>query len=261
MRRQKKAEKSSLDKYKTTTRILLPHTKIFPTAQIAVETLSYYLMGMVRHAQQPLNIAICGGNTPKLWFYYLSKNCSDRLDWGKICWFWVDERCVPIYNPESNFGIANELIFRKMNIPPENIHRIYGENDFVAEAARYQNEILQYVPIRNGLPQFDLVVLGLGEDGHVGSLFPWRINHFESSDLCLATQHPKTGQKRVTLTFKILNHSQQIIFLVTGSNKTDIVKKISNLRGQIDPNYPATYIRRERVKWLMDEAAAENKKD
>ena len=113
---------------------------------------------------------------------------------------------------QSNFKLANDLLFSKISIPEENIHRIKGENNPEEEAHRYTHEIDRNLNYRGENPVFDLVILGLGEDGHTASIFPDQLELFEDEHICVATEHPITGQKRITLTGKVLNNANRVNF-------------------------------------------------
>ena len=131
-----------------------------------------------------INIAISGGNTPKLLFEVLAKDYKDKIDWSKINFYWADERCVSPDSNESNFGMTFNFLFNKINIPESNIHRIYGENDPASEAVRYSEELRKNIFLSNGFPKFDLILLGMGDDGHTASIFPDQMELLNSVDVC-----------------------------------------------------------------------------
>lgn len=209
----------------------------------------------LRKNQEQFNIALSGGSTPKIIFEELSKNYKDKFDWNEIHFYWGDERCVPPDDTESNYGMTKKYLLDHINIPRENIHRIKGENDPVIEAERYSDEIKILVNSKNGLPNFDLVMLGLGEDGHTASIFPDQMNLLHSEKICEVATHPSTGQKRITLTGKVINNSRAVTFLVTGERKSETLNKV--LKGK-DERLPATYIQpfNGSLKYFVDESAA-----
>ena len=131
-----------------------------------------------------------------------------------------------------------------------------GENDPGMEAVRYSEELLRYINLKNGLPVFDIILLGMGEDGHTASIFPGNIESFNSASICEQARHPVSGQRRVTLTGKVINNAREIIFLVTGKNKADIVHEIIKER-EAFLEYPAANIHSEKGKitWLLDKEA------
>ena len=204
-----------------------------------------------------LTIAISGGNTPKFLFSVIAEKYSISADWNKVHLFWVDERCVPPDDPESNYGMTDRLLLGKINIPGKNIHRIRGEADPVAEAGRYSEEILKYTRHENKIPVFDIVILGMGEDGHTASIFPGNSELLYSDRICDTAIHPVSGQKRVTITGKVINNADAIIFIVTGQDKADIVSKIIGKRAEA-VMFPASHIFsvRGNTTWLLDEEAS-----
>ncbi|MBK9098567.1 MAG: 6-phosphogluconolactonase [bacterium] len=184
-------------------------------------------------------IALSGGSTPKIIFEILASNYKEKINWEKLHLFWSDERCVPPTDDESNFGMTKKYLLDKIKIPEGNIHRIKGENDPETEAKRYTGEIEKIIESANGFPKFDLVMLGIGEDGHTASIFPDQIYLLDSDKVCDVAIHPSTGQKRITITGKVINNSDAVRFLVTGESKSGIIQKILEERKKI---YPAEFI-------------------
>ncbi len=203
-----------------------------------------------------INIALSGGNTPKLLYSILAEEYIDKILWSKINFYWADERCVPPESSESNYGEADRILFRKINLY-ENVHRIIGENDPSAEAERYSALLKHNLPLENNFPKFDLMLLGTGEDGHTASIFPDRMDLLKSEKYCETAVHPESNQKRITLTGKVINNSDKIYFLVTGKNKEHVVKIISE-RKEDSLMYPAGKIRQKNgdVNWFLDQDAA-----
>jgi 6-phosphogluconolactonase len=199
-------------------------------------------------------IALSGGSTPIIIFQTLSEKYKEKIHWDRIHLFWSDERCVPPDNSESNYGMTKEYLLDFISIPEENIHRIKGEYEPEQEAVRYSKEIKNIVDSKNGLPSFDLVVLGIGEDGHTASIFPDQMYLLNSQNICEVAVHPISGQKRITLTGSTINNSDEVIFLVTGRSKADILKKILEDRNKI---YPAEFIKpiHGKLKYFIDEEA------
>ena len=147
------------------------------------------------------------------------------VDWSFVHFFWGDERCVPPDDPESNFGMVNSGFLSKIDIPAINIHRIRGEEDPSTEAVRYSSEIVNYTRTTCGLPVFDQIILGMGEDGHTVSIFPSNSEMLYSEKICEVATHPLSGQKRITITGKVINNSDVVTFLVTGHSKADVVER------------------------------------
>jgi len=131
-----------------------------------------------------------------------------------------------------------------------------GEKDLFEEASRYSNEIVDYTRKMRGYPVFDIIILGLGDDGHTASIFPGNNAFFKSEKICEVAVHPKSFQKRITLTGTVINNAENIVFLVTGANKAEVVSSIINKTSVTD--YPAAWIKPENgmLKWYLDNSAA-----
>lgn len=234
--------------------------KIFNTAQDMAEEVARLIAKKTKQkavANQQLHLAVSGGNTPKLLFELLAKSYKTTIEWNNIRFYWVDERCVPPSHEESNYGVANNILFSNIEINPTQIERMKGENDPREEALRYSGILHSQLPEKNGLPFFDLILLGMGDDGHTASLFPNQLELIESDNLCEVGTHPTSRQKRVTLTPKVINNASEAIFLVTGKGKAPIVKEIIN-RETNYLQYPAAHISptNNTLCWMLDQEAA-----
>ena len=184
-------------------------------------------------------LCLSGGSTPEIIYQTLSKKYKTKIDWNKVNLFWGDERCVPPGSDQSNYGMTKKYLLNFIDIPSKNINFIDGENDPESEAIRYSEETKKIVPLKNEYPNFDVVMLGLGEDGHTASIFPDQMEVIESDKLCEVTLHPSTRQKRITLTGQVFNNSERVIFLVTGKSNASIVKKGLQERRKV---FPAEFI-------------------
>lgn len=236
--------------------------KIFSTPYELAEKFAEDLISMIKESARKgnhLSVALSGGSTPELLFSLLGDHFSKSAPWENVHFFWGDERCVPPENPESNFGVAYRRFFKKISIPPENIHRILGEEDPEKEASRYSEEITDNTMNRDSLPLFDLIILGMGEDGHTASIFPGRLELFRSDKICEVAKHPVTLQKRITLSGRVINNADSVVFLVTGKRKADIVKSILK-GGETAKNLPASYIVPVygQLSWYFDKDAGMN---
>jgi 6-phosphogluconolactonase len=201
-------------------------------------------------------VAFSGGSTPELLFKILGKHFADTVAWQYVHVFWGDERCVPPDDKESNFGMAMNTLLGRINIPANNIHRINGEEEPEMESFRYSEEVSVNTKNRNGLPVFDLILLGLGEDGHTASIFPRHTDLFESDKICEVAIHPDTRQKRITLTGRVINNAKTVVFLVTGRNKAVVVENMfKNKPAAL--NYPASFVvpSNGSLSWYMDKDA------
>jgi 6-phosphogluconolactonase len=235
-------------------------TQVFPTPYDAAERLAMDIIRFVENMlifRENLYIALSGGNSFTLMYEIIAREFSKSLNWEKLHFFWVDERCVPLSSNENNFGNAYSTLFSNIDIPDQNLHHIHGGDDPVSEVIRYTGEILSFVPCFNNYPCFDLILLGLGDDGHTASIFPGHQGLFETTAICALTQHPVTKQKRITLTGKSINNAMSIAFLVYGNNKANILKSIFS----DDPStysYPAKNINLKNgtLAWYLDNEAA-----
>lgn len=191
---------------------------------------------------QLLNVAVSGGSTPKYLFGLLAgEDFRNSIPWENVRLFWVDERCVEPTHPESNFGMTYDALLQYAFIPGENIFRMKGEDIPQNEKVRYAGILRKELPAKNGFPVFDLILLGMGDDGHTASIFPDNLALFESDNTVGVAVHPATGQKRITLTGKTINQAESIVFLVTGVSKATIIAEIINKKAGYQ-QYPASHI-------------------
>jgi len=207
----------------------------------------------------PLNIALSGGSTPKLLFKLLANEYTNVIPWNLIRLFWVDERCVPPTHEESNYGMTYENLLKNLPIHDTNVFPIQGETDPKTEALRYQHTLEVQLPSANGFPVFDLIFLGMGDDGHTASIFPNDLSLLHSEQSVAVSVHPVTGQNRITLTGKLINQATEVIFLITGASKAKVLKQIIHRETDFE-NYPASYIHAQSVpaQFYLDAAAAQN---
>ncbi len=207
-------------------------------------------------------VAISGGNTPKPAFELLADAAHPflrRIDWARLLIFWVDERCVPPEDKDSNFHMTREALLSKVPLPEENVVRIEGELDPEEAAARYESAIRNRFRLEGAeLPRFDLVLLGMGDDGHTASLFP----HSDALDsmmhLAVANHVEAKNPWRVTLTWPVINHADQVTFLIQGASKADVLQRV--LLGPYQPDaLPSQLIRPKsgELSFLLDEEAAQ----
>jgi len=177
-------------------------------------------------------VALSGGSTPRALYSLLATSeFSGQLDWRKIQLFFGDERCVPPDHGESNYRMVQQSLLAKIVIPRENVHRMLGEIEPAKAAATYEDEIRKtFALTANQLPRFDLIFLGLGDDGHTASLFPASSALRETQALVASTYVEKFQAHRLTLTLPTINNAAQITFLIAGQTKAAVVKAI--LAGQ-----------------------------
>lgn len=204
------------------------------------------------------HLAISGGKTPDLLFKTLAGKFADSPLWEKVHFWWVDERMVPPAHPESNFGVAQKLLFSKITIPEANIHRIKGENTPEIEALSYSAQILEKIPLSKDWPVFDLILLGMGDDGHTASIFPDQMHLLISDQICAVATHPSSGQKRITLTGTTINNARKVCFLVTGQAKAERISEILSTSEKAN-RLPAKFIQPAsgNLGWYVDKATVQ----
>jgi 6-phosphogluconolactonase len=206
-------------------------------------------------------VALSGGSTPKAIFGLLAADETagrTKLSWDKVQVFFGDERHVPPDHPDSNYHMANEALLSKVPIPPANVHRVRAELNAARAAAEYESELRSVFGSRAGeVPRFDLIMLGMGPDGHTASLFPGSAALQERAALVSANWVEKFNRHRLTFTYPLLNAAAEVLFVAGGADKSGMLRHV--LRG--DPSgrtYPAQVVRPDsgRLLWLVDEAAA-----
>ena len=204
-------------------------------------------------------IALSGGSTPKNMYTLIAANASASLPWDQMFFFWSDERHVPPDNPESNYRMANEALLSKVPVPAANIFRVPSENpDAAAAADAYEQTLREFFALAPGeFPRFDLILLGMGPDGHTASLFPETAALQEKSRLVVANWVEKLKTSRITFTLPVLNAARGVAFLVSGTDKAAALHEV--LEGN-DPaeKYPSKLVQPTDGKliWFVDRAAA-----
>ncbi|MGI9553203.1 MAG: 6-phosphogluconolactonase [Aurantibacter sp.] len=231
--------------------------EISETKQQVAQNFSRYLADFIASKNES-HVALSGGSTPKIVFDQLARNYANKIDWGKAHLYWGDERCVPPTDADSNYKMTVDHLLSKINIPKANVHRIKGENNPEYEAERYSKLLGKELPKKNKIPSFDLVILGMGDDGHTASIFPHEIGLWDSKDYCEIAEHPQSGQQRVTITGQIINNATEVVLLVTGLSKAEKVREIINREGDYK-DYPASLVapRSENLVWFLDGTAAD----
>jgi 6-phosphogluconolactonase len=199
-------------------------------------------------------LALAGGSTPRAAYSRLATRDSGlELDWRRVHVLWGDERCVPPDDPRSNYRMAKEALLDRVPIPPDQIHRIKGEDDPERAAAEYERELRALL----GDDGLDLALLGMGEDGHTASLFPGQAAVHERARWVMAVPAPDGKLWRVTLTPALLNRSSNVTFVVSGASKAARLQQV--LEGPFTPEVqPAQAIHstQGRLTWMVEQAAA-----
>lgn len=203
-------------------------------------------------------IALSGGSTPRNLYSLLATAYRTAVPWEKTLFFWGDERHVPPDSPESNYKMAYDAMLSKVPVPPENVFRVAAEDPDPESAAQaYERVLRQVLQIAPGeFPQFDLVLLGMGPDGHTASLFPGSPGLTETKRLVIANWIEKFSTHRITFTFPVLNHASYVMFLVSGDDKAEVLKEV--MEGHANPPYPVQRVNpvNDQLLWMLDKAAA-----
>ena len=234
-----------------------PEIKVVPdAAEVAHEAAERVIAAASRAADEgrTFSIALSGGSTPKALFELLATDpYKSRIDWAKVEVFFGDERTVPPDHKDSNYRMAREALLSKVPIPGDNVYRMAGERDPNTAAKEYG----QMLKEKFGDGGIDLVLLGMGDDGHTASLFPETEALNETKHRCVANYVPKLNTWRLTLTAPFINRAREVLFLVTGASKAPRLHEV--LEGPPDPRrLPVQLIKPAggRVIWLVDAAAA-----
>ena len=204
-------------------------------------------------------IALSGGSTPRSLNTLLATNARTSLPWDRTFFFWGDERHVPPTDPESNYRMANETLLAKIPVAPANVFRIPAENPDAAAAAQdYEQTLRKFFALEPGqFPRFDLILLGMGPDGHTASLFPGTAALDEKSHLVVANWVEKYKTYRITLTPPVLNAARCVVFLVGGTEKAAALHEVLETDAPGE-QYPSKLVRPTNgsLIWLVDRAAA-----
>lgn len=204
-------------------------------------------------------IALSGGSTPRGLYTLIAANAAGTLPWDKMFFFFGDERHVPPNHPDSNFRMADQALLSKVPVPGSNIFRIPAEVPDAAVAAHtYEKTLREFFSLKPGeFPRFDVILLGLGADGHTASLFPGTAALQEKSRLVVANWVEKLKSTRITLTLPVLNGGRMVVFLVSGNAKAAILHEVLEGKGP-DEKYPCRMVKPTdgRLIWFVDRAAA-----
>ncbi len=205
-------------------------------------------------ARGRFNVVLSGGSTPRDLHCILAQKFHDAVAWSKVNVFWGDERPVAPDHPDSNYHMAKETLLDAVPIPPENVHRMPSEHEPQEAATAYTETLKQH--FEGQFPTFDLIFLGMGDDGHTASLFPGTAALQEHDQWVIANHVPKLSTWRITLTIPVINAAHQIAFLVSGTKKADTLREVVN-GPYLPEQFPAQYIEPSNgvLIWFVDEAA------
>lgn len=227
------------------------------TCQTARELIEAILAELDKDKDKVFNIAISGGTTPVVAMDIWANDYADRTPWDRIQFYWVDERCVWPDSPDSNYGTAKRFMFDLVSIPLKNIHPIIGPDNAEEEAKRYSTMVKSNLPCEDGVPIFDIVLLGVGDDGHTSSIFPNRMDLMTSDKVYVVTVNPYNLKKRVAMTGPTIMSAKHTWFFITGAEKANVVRNIFEDKEralQIPSGYVAWNARN--TEFFLDRAAA-----
>jgi 6-phosphogluconolactonase len=242
--------------------------RIFPSAQDLFSASADEFVAQADRAVQSngkFTVALAGGSTPKGMYRLLAELPPGKIAWDHVFVFFGDERHVPPDHPDSNFRMASEALLSKVHLPPQNIFRVPAENpDAAAAAADYEGTLRNFFGVKDeasdgrtgAIPRFDLVLLGMGPDGHAASLFPYSPGLKEQSRWVIANRVEKFNSERITLTYPVLNGAACVMFLVSGAEKQDALFQV--LRGKAAPDeFPSQAVQplNGKLIWMVDQAA------
>jgi len=238
------------------------NVRVYPDADLLKRAAAEHMTALSEasiNAQGYFSIALSGGSTPKAVYELLTdKSFSRYVDWEHTHIFWGDERCVPPDHTESNYRMARLALLDQVPLPVSNIHRMKGEIDPAQAAAEYEQMLRQFFARRrDGVVRFDLVLLGMGDDGHTASLFPGTPAIEENERLVVENYVEKLEAWRLTLTAPVINAAEHVTFLVSGKSKAEMLQQV--LEGPEQPyDLPAQLIQPAsgHLLWLIDEPAA-----
>ncbi|AOV16397.1 6-phosphogluconolactonase [Acidihalobacter aeolianus] len=231
---------------------------VLPDAEQLYVTVTEHLLHLADAAiaaRGRFHLALAGGNTPRRLYERLA--ALDSADWDRWEIWFGDERCVPPDHPDSNYRMARETLLEHVAIPPEQVHPIIPHARFEPEAAAadYADTMSAHLPLRAGWPILDVVLLGLGPDGHTASLFPGT-GILDVQDTPVAAAYvPRLGAWRISLTLPALAHARQLIFVAEGAGKSEILTRL--LRGPAagESPLPAERVSNPHTEWYLDAAA------
>lgn len=212
------------------------------TGQEALRALTGRLVNLMDGKNdRRFNLALSGGETAKQMYALWTDEYKELINWGRIHFYWVDERCVAPDSPESNYGHAKRMLFDPLNIAGHHVHRIKGEENPEEEAVRYADEVSSFVPVKNGQPHFDCIILGVGNDLHTASIFPSSMQLLTDARSFVTSPHPESGQTRVTMTGPVILNDVPVLVPVLGSGKASVIAALDKCDFNEHPA-PAVYV-------------------
>lgn len=228
-------------------------------SQGAAEEISHIIKAAVQDRDY-FTIALSGGSTPAALYRLLADNYSNKIQWPKVHIFWGDERCVPAGHADSNFAMAHRLLISRVPIAPQNIHSVPAEYGSPEKTAEAYEQVIRDFFLQRGMsfPCFDMILLGIGEDGHTASLFPGDSVLREKQRLAAPVLAPAdySPRNRITLTLPVINNAENVFFIVSGKKKGKMVAAVLDDAEAAGKLYPAAMVRpKGRIIWFLDDKA------
>jgi 6-phosphogluconolactonase len=233
--------------------------QIFETPEALCKGMADFILNLAQQSVQSRGkfvVALSGGNTPKALYELLAKSpYREQMPWTQTFFFWGDERCVPETDKQNNSFMTRQALLNKIEIPENNIYPVQTGLAPHLAAMAYEQTIRDF--FEQSFPVFDLMLLGLGENGHTASLFPGTAAIHEEMHLVTEVFVEELKMFRITLTIPVINNSANIVFLVSGQSKAEVVQKVINT-GYNENHLPAQLIRavKGRLYWFLDRQAA-----
>lgn len=216
--------------------------KVYNSQEEVLRGVTEQLIEKMSLRRDPFHLALSGAGTAQKMYQLWREEYRDRINWEQLRFYWVDERCVDPSDEESNYKHAYDLLFQPLDIPHAHIHRIHGERAPEIEAEHYSEMVKWELPGYSCLPRFNCTILGIGDDGHTASIFPQNMDLITDERCYVVSQHPQTGQKRITMTGTLILNSKMILIPVIGKDKTTILRKVINASEKNKSAYPASCI-------------------
>jgi 6-phosphogluconolactonase len=237
-----------------------PEVRVLENPEKLFEAAAEEFAGLASEAVRDhgrFSVALSGGSTPRGLFSLLATGATPGIPWDKVFVFWGDERHVPPDHPDSNYRMAKESLLSRVPVPASNVFRMPAEEKDAAVAAQaYENTLRSFFTLQPGqLPRFDLILLGIGADGHTASLFPGTVALREKTKLVSANWVEKLNTQRITLTLPVLNNAALVTFLVSGKDKASVLHEILENPAADLPSQKVRPVA-GRLEWMVDRAAA-----
>lgn len=239
-----------------------PQVRVFPRAEDLFEAAAEEFIRSANAAVREkghFDVALSGGSTPKALYCLLANKPAGTIPWKEIRFFWGDERHVPPDDPESNYRMANEAMLSLVPLDSKNVFRVPAENPDASAAAADYEQTLRHTLLtgQDGLPRFDLILLGLGPDAHTASLFPGTKALHENSRLVVSNWVEKFNTDRITLTLPVIDNAAKVMFLVTGKDKASALSAVFDNHSNPE-QFPAKLVqpRNGSLLWLLGQDAA-----